>query len=434
MRPDDIQPPKRSVDGVSLPPVNTDGVVRPRPQPPRQPEYRYDHELPAPAPHKLLGELATQRAGAPVTPSGTGPALPTQEGAVSEQSLPKVKKKKSLWKILAISVGVLAVLIIAAAAGAFTWYQKQLEPAASSAAASHTRIVVEEGSTPRLIADQLKETGLIRSRTAFLIYTELSGTKGSLKAGTYNLQPSESVQQIVDHLVSGKVDEFNLTFLPGDTLANHRKRIIAAGYSAEEVDAALKKTYDHPALASKPASADLEGYIYGETYRFASSATVEDILTRTFDELQTQIVENNLVAAYKKQGLSLYQGLTLASIIQREVSGESDMKQVAQVFYLRLKKGMMLGSDVTYHYAADKMGVARDYTLDSPYNTRKYVGLPPGPIASPGIGALQAAAQPATGDYLYFVSGDDDKTYFGRTNDEHEANVKAYCHEKCMLP
>ena len=161
---------------------------------------------------------------------------------------------------------------------------------------------------------------------------------------------------------------------------------------------------------------------------------MEDILTRTFDELQAQIVENNLVAAYKKQGLSLYQGLTLASIIQREVSGESDMKQVAQVFYLRLKKGMMLGPDVTYHYAADKMGVARDYTLDSPYNTRKYTGLPPGPIASPGLGALQAAAQPATGDYLYFVSGDDDKTYFGRTNDDHEANVKAHCHEKCMLP
>ena len=143
--------------------------------------------------------------------------------------------------------------------------------------------------------------------------------------------------------------------------------------------------------------------------------------------------KNNLKEGFKKQGLTLYKGITLASIVQREVLAP-DQPQVAQVFYSRLKQGMNLGSDVTYHYAADKQGVARDFNLESPYNTRKYKGLPPGPISAPGLSALRATANPALGDYLFFVSGDDEKTYFARTNAEHDKNVSQYCHTKCMLP
>src|SRR5207248_2549788 len=102
---------------------------------------------------------------------------------------------------------------------------------------------------------------------------------------------------------------------------------------------------------------------------------------------------------FQKQGLNLYQGITLASIIQREVPGAADQKQVAQVFLTRLGMEMPLGSDVTYQYAAKKMGVTPSPDLDSPYNTRKYPGLPPGPIASPGLTALQAVANPAAGNY-----------------------------------
>jgi UPF0755 protein len=409
------QPPKkpvgpRQIDGIKLPPV------RPQASAHKSPEYRYDHELPAPQPHELL------------TAQGT-PDAP--QASVLVQQPPK---KRSKLKIFFVSLFVLALLAIAAGAAAFWWYQEQLKPVSSVTDNARVRVTIESGSTPSMIAELLKQKQLIRDATAFVLYTQLSGTGGSLKAGSYTLQPNESVVKIVEHLTTGKVDEFSLTFLPGDTLANHRKRIIAAGYSESDVDAALKKTYSHPVLATKPASADLEGYIYGETYRFASSASVEDILVRTFDELETQIVNNGLVAAYKKQNLTLYQGITLASIIQREVPTAVDQKQTAQIFLLRLRQGMMLGSDVTYHYAADKMGVQRDYRLDSPYNTRKYTGLPPGPIASPGLSALIAVAQPASGDYVYFLSGDDDKTYFARTNAEHEQNIIDHCTVKCTLP
>jgi UPF0755 protein len=209
------------------------------------------------------------------------------------------------------------------------------------------------------------------------------------------------------------------------------------GYSDDEITEAFNASYvaDYPLLFSgKPESADLEGYIYGQTYKMASGSSVKQILMRTFDEFEAQIKENKLVEAYQARNLSLYQGITLASIIQREVPNDADQKQVAQIFFTRLNSGMMLGSDVTYHYAADKAGVARDHTLDSPYNTRKYAGLPPGPIASPGISSLLAVASPAPGDYVYFLSGDDHKTYYAHTNEEHEANIVNHCAFKCSLP
>lgn len=421
MRPEnDDQPKPRSIDGIS--PARSVGS--------NTPEYRYDHELPAPKPHELLGEHALSSTVIPPKADASG-VLPTDVDNQSTATPPR--KKKSLFKKILIGLTILIVLAVAACTTMFIWYQQQLQPV-DTTSSNAVRVTIQSGSTPRLIASQLKQQQLIRSQTAFIVYTEISGTKGSLMAGSYTLKQSESVAEIVDHLTSGVVDEFDLTFLPGDTLANHRKRIIGAGYSAVDVDAALNKQYDHPALATKPATSDLEGYIYGETYRFASSATPEDIIVRALDELQKQIIAQNLVAKLKAQNMTLFQGITLASIVQREVSSASDSAQVAQVFYSRIKQGMNLGSDVTYHYAADKMNVARDFNLDSPYNTRKYKGLPPGPIASPGLGALKAVATPAPGDYLFFVSGDDDKTYFARTNTEHDANVAKHCLKKCLLP
>ena len=153
------------------------------------------------------------------------------------------------------------------------------------------------------------------------------------------------------------------------------------------------------------------------------------------------MVKNNLVEGFKQQGLTLYEGITLASIVQRESitppdtsEPSADQKQIAQVFYSRLAAGMTLGSDVTYQYAADKLGVARDVNLDSPYNTRRYKGLPPGPIASPGLTALKAVAAPAAGDYLFFLTGDDNITYFAHTDAEHKANIINHCAKNCSTP
>jgi UPF0755 protein len=379
-----------------------------------------------PPPKRPLNPQATPPPVQKVPPLPTPPVeLPTPE--VKEQKPPK---KKRLWLRLFISGLVLLGTLLG---GATLWYKLSLGPAdAKNTARMH--VTISEGMSPTDIGKLLEKDKLIRSQFAFDVYTRLSGTRSKLQAGSYALSPSQTTQSIVSDLVGGKIDEFSLTFLPGATVREDKAALVKSGYSQSEVDAAFSKSYDHPLFATKPAGASLEGYIYGETYNFHGDATVEQILTRTFDEYYKVVQSENLVAAFKKQGLSLYQGITLASIVQREVPDATDQRQVAQIFLLRLKTDMPLGSDVTYHYAAKEMGVAPSPSLESPYNTRIHKGLPPGPIAVPGLTALQAVANPASGDYLYFLSGDDDKTYYAKTEEQHQANIVNHCQIKCSTP
>ncbi len=224
------------------------------------------------------------------------------------------------------------------------------------------------------------------------------------------------------------------TNTPADEKQDTVSVLLKAGYSQAEIDYALNFNYSGPLFAGKPAGSSLEGYIYGETYNFNAGVPISDIFQTAFDEFYEEVQRDNLVAAFAARGLSLYQGITLASIIQREASDYEEQRKIAQVFYSRLQEGMKLESCVTYQYISDKIGVARDVNIDSPYNTRRYEGLPPGPISSPGRSALLAAANPADTSYLYFLNGDDNITYFSYTNEEHMANRSAYCLVKCSIP
>ena len=355
----------------------------------------------------------------------------------------RISMRKLLIKVGCVSLAIIIGII----ASVFIWYKVQLGSVGSDIG-QLKKVTIVSGSSSSQIGDILEEQSIIRSSFVFEVYVRLHGKSGNLKPGVYRLSPAETMPQIVEHLVNGSVDTFNITFYPGATLTDNTssedkkydvKTVLRdAGYSDTEISTALSKTYDSPLFDGKPSTADLEGYIYGETYTFDAGATVEDILQRTFDEYYQQIEDNNIIAGLSEHGLNLYQGITLASIVQREVSSPAgqktpttDQKQVAQVFYSRLSAGMVLGSDVTYQYIADKTGVARDPSLDSPYNTRLYAGLPPGPIAVPDITSLIAVANPANTDYLYFLSGDDDVTYFAHTYAEHEANITDHCKVKC---
>lgn len=364
-----------------------------------------------------------------------GPEAPQQE---------KNEKRPRGWRRIAIwATGVLLLIAALVGIGGLVWYNDQLG-AVAPGSKQQVRVEVVSGMGPSDIAQLLKDKDLIKNPQVFGWYVRLEGVENNLQAGQYTLSKAMTVEEIVMHLQKGRADTFQLTFYPGAVLRDTTDRpepektdvttvLKRAGYSEEAIAAALKKRYDHPLFATKPASADLEGYIYGETYEFNSSATVEEILERTFDEMYSVVREHKLVAKYKKRGLSLYEGITLASVVQREVNGITDQKKVAGVFFNRLKEGMMLGSDVTYQYIADKTGQARSPDLDSRYNTRKYAGLPPGPIAVPGESALVAVADPTSSSYLFFLSGDDDKTYFGRTEAEHERNIQEHCQQKCQI-
>jgi len=358
----------------------------------------------------------------------------------------KHRKKLDSSKVWAWIGGIVAGLLILGFVGLLIWYNILLSPLAGDLG-QLKKITIKPGSTSSQISKELEKQGIIRSATAFDVYVRLSGKNNVLKAGSYRLSPAESTPKIVEHFVNGSVDQFSITFYPGATLTDKTDKskkydvttvLTKAGFSATEIADGLSATYDDPSyiqlFASKPATADLEGYVYGETYNFSTGASVHDILESTFKEFYATVKKYNLVAGFSKHGLTLYQGITLASIIQREASNPDDQKQVAQVFYSRLSSGMPLGSDVTFIYAANKLGVEPVSTLESPYNTRINAELPPGPISSPGYNALIATALPASGNYVYFVAGDDGKVYFARTIQEHDANIAKYCTKECNKP
>lgn len=343
-------------------------------------------------------------------------------------------KSFSNGKILALTFAIITVFLV-------FWYNFQLSPV-SRKSDKLTTLNITAGVSPKEIAKTLKDKSLIRNVTAFDIFTHLSGKRNNLQAGSYRLSSALSSRQIVDKLVSGTVESFDITFFPGATLSDITDRpyskkhdvttvLSKAGYTQAEIDYALHARYDSPLFANKPDNTSLEGYIYGETYKFNAGVTVSDIFKTAFDEFYGEISQNNLIQGFAKHGLDLYQGITLASIIEREVSDPEDQRKVAQIFYSRMAEGTKLESDATYYYIANKNGVKRDIGVDSPYNTYKYSGLPPGPIAVPGKTALHAVADPADTSYMYFLSGDDDITYFSYTLSEHTANRSAYCVTKC---
>lgn len=343
----------------------------------------------------------------------------------------KPKGKFPLSPLKGIIIGVVVTLVLAVAA-AVILYMQALRPVDTDDTSTQT-VEIFSGMMPSEIAARLKEAEVIRSQLAFDVYTRVKGVRNNLQAGVYQFTKQMSTQEIVDALVSGPAnEEFEMTFLPGATLADSRRALLKVGFDAAEVDDALSAQYDHPLFKDRPATADLEGYIFGETHRFPKGTSAKTVLTRFFDDYYDVIEKEGLIEKYKAQGLNLYEGITLASIIQRE-SGGDDKQQIAQIFLLRLSRDMQLGSDVTYQYIADREGKPRDVNYDSPYNTRRYPGLPPGPIASPGVDALKAVGAPAEGDYLYFLSGDDDVTYYARTFAEHEANIRNHCQKKCQI-
>lgn len=343
------------------------------------------------------------------------------------------RSKPPKRRIFMIISSLLAALLAAIALSTIAWYTWAISPISDEP--SSVRVVIEPGDTAVTIAETLDAQDLIRSKLAFNIYTQISGTRHKLQAGGYVLSADQSVASIVEHMTSGKTDEFNITILPGLTLGELRERFKQDGFTDAEIDAAYEASYDHPLLASRPAGASLEGYLYPETYRMSADQTLEELFERAFDEMYDTLESKGYLAEYQKRGLTIHQAIILASIVQKEVMDPADQKQVAQVFLKRYAEDIQLGSDVTYMYAAKQTGQEATPALESPYNTRKYKGLPPGPIANMKLTALEAVAFPAPGDYLYFVAGDgadEGKTFYARTEAEHVANIKAHCHVLCQ--
>ena len=186
-----------------------------------------------------------------------------------------------------------------------------------------------------------------------------------------------------------------------------------------------------PVMGYVPANVKtLEGLLYPDSFQRTEDTDPSYIIRESLDAMSDHLTPD-VQQAFASHGLSVYQGLVLSSMVEQEVYKPGDREQVAQVFLLRIKQGMTLGSDVTAYYGAIADGKSPSVRYDSPYNTRIHAGLPPTPISTVSDNSIKAAAYPASSDWLFFVSGDDGVTHFQHTNDEHQADTQKYCHELC---
>lgn len=403
------------------------------------------------------------------------------ESESSESPRPAKSSEKPMKKVKRILLSFFILLFLAGLfGGGYYWYSLQPVSSAncrfdsakaaaesnekeSNSVCEYQTIEISAGESVKQIANNLKQADLIRNPLAFELYARINNLHAKLKTGKYSFRKTMSARAIAKQLVNGVVssDVFNLTILPGTNLLGdkgksqtgiiHQFRTL--GYSEEEINQALTKHYDNPVLKGLyadetklsnpeiPVKLALEGYLYGETYQFYNHEKLENVITTILNQFNDVVVSNQLEEKFKARGLSLREGIILASIIQKEARTE-DMPGVSMVFQNRLRQGIALGSDVTATYAADITGIDRAnatnadiLAVNSLYNTRKFPGLPPGPIAVPSKAALLAVAEPdsSKASMLYFLTGDDGLMYYSSTDAEHNQKIRDHCQKLCKV-
>ncbi len=300
------------------------------------------------------------------------------------------------------------------------------------------RFNIPSGSSAGAIAHALIEAGLIRDKSLFLDYARLEGFDRRFEAGVYFLNQSQSIRHIAEILTDSST-----SFIPFRTVEGARIEELAQlidrnglfGFSGADFLPLVEKDAPIPgefaAWAVIPPGASLEGFMFPDTYQLPPDITAEglrDMLLRTFKDRIGQALRDAALA----QNLTLHQAVTLASIIEREAVWRDEHPMIASVYRNRLDIGMKLEADPTVQYGIQgarglwwpQITRADYYDVQSPYNTYLHAGFPPGPIASPGLSAIQAAVNPAESGYYYFRAACDNSLYhnFAVTFDEHLAN------------
>lgn len=277
------------------------------------------------------------------------------------------------------------------------------------------------------IADRLADAGVVRSRAAFIALSAARGSVRRLKAGEYEVPRDASTIDVVGLLESGRVRQHTVLHPEGATLSELARVLESARLApAEEV---LRAAHDPAVLKTLGVEGpSLEGYLFPDTYQFVRGMSVEEMLGRMVQRTRSRLTAERLARA-KALGLDAHGLLTLASIIEREAVDPDERRLISAVFWNRLHLDMPLQADPTVQYAVAKERrtlTRSDLVTDNPYNTYVRRGLPPGPIASPGLPAIDAALDPAPVKYLYFVARDDRRHSFSTTMGEHNAAVSRY--------
>ncbi|MBI2029335.1 endolytic transglycosylase MltG [Candidatus Gottesmanbacteria bacterium] len=280
--------------------------------------------------------------------------------------------------------------------------------------------VISSGQNVSIIANNLKSEGLIKNAKAFLLYTRISGISENIQAGNYELNPAMSVSEIANQLTHGVNDVWVK---------------IIEGWRVEEIADYLYNNFgiDKNEFIQNAQ----EGYMFPDSYRISADSSpteIASVMRSNFYTKVTEDIKNGITA----QGLTLHQGITLASILEREVKNASDRPIVAGIYLKRLNNNWPLQADATVQYIVGfdaggniwwkKHLTASDLEIDSPYNTYIVTGLPPGPIANPGLATIKAVANPKDSDYWYYISDDAGTLHYAKTIEEHNQNIVKYLH------
>ncbi len=321
-----------------------------------------------------------------------------------------------------------AVLFIVAG-GYFSW--QALTSPFKGYTETKKRVEIRRGSRTSTILRQLQNAGVVRDEYVPLIYMKLLRHNDSLKAGLYEFDRPLSAADVIEKLVRGDVVLRSVTVREGLDRFAVAKLFAAAGLGNETEWNKLTSDAE-PIRDLAPEAATLEGYLFPDTYKFNPGTPASAIVPAMLSNFRKHFTAE---MAYISSGLTVHQTVTLASIVETEARLPAERSVVASVYVNRLRKKMLLGADPTVIYAMKLAGTwsgnirKGDLQIDSPYNTYRYPGLPPGPIANPGLASLRAAAAPATTNYLYFVARHDGSHAFSTALVEHNRNVEVFQRE-----
>jgi UPF0755 protein len=323
----------------------------------------------------------------------------------------------------------LLVILLAVAAGG-AWLYTGLERPFKGYDAAEQFVDIPPGSGTAAMARRLEEAGVVRSAESFRLAVWLRGSSRRLQAGEYRFDRPMTAAEVVDRISRGEVYVRALTFREGLTVREMAAVFESGGFGpaadfiAASKNAALVQGID-------PAAKDLEGYLFPDTYTLPRRTSASQLVERMVARFE-KVLTPELRSTANERGLTVRELVTLASLVEKETAKPDERPIVAGVYTNRLRIGMGLQCDPTVIYALMLAGRydgnirKGDLQIDSPYNTYRYAGLPPGPIAAPGEASLHAAANPAEVPYFYFVSRNDGSHVFSTTLEEHNRNVNEY--------
>ncbi len=335
----------------------------------------------------------------------------------------KIIKNK---KILAIGGGLIILILIFL----FVFLYQLNTPLSKNV--KETIFIIKEGEGLGEIAKNLRKEGLINNKLVFFYYVWLKGKTGNLQAGNYNLSPSMTISEIVDKIINGEVvaDWIKVTIPEGWTNKQIEERLTGLEViNPKDYDFYRITTESYSFLSDRPLNTNLQGYLFPDTYYFYKDSTAEDIVKKMLDNFGEKMTED-LKEEIEKQDKTVFEIITMASILEREVRTYEDMRIVSGIFWKRVENNYPLESCATIAYilGKDKWRYSyEDTRIESPYNTYINIGLPPSPINNPGLSAIKAAIYPEDSDYNFFLSDPETgKTIFSKTLEEHNQNKVRY--------